>query len=94
MPSCFVPLHRCCDPHRLCLSFRLKSRARSDRMRVRQLYYIAVFTAERDPMKVRIRKSNIKRVRMCGFRARMRTRGGRAILKRRRQKGRKKLTPI
>jgi len=35
--------------------------------------------------------SNLKRVRKLGFRARMRTTGGRAIIKRRRQKGRAKL---
>lgn len=40
-------------------------------------------------MKIRIRKSSLKRVRMCGFRKRMKSKGGRAILNRRRAKGRK-----
>jgi len=40
-------------------------------------------------MKVRIRKSNYKAKRRFGFRTRMKTRGGRAIIKRRRRKGRK-----
>lgn len=45
-------------------------------------------------MKVRIRKSSIKRKRMCGFRKRMRTRGGRAILNRRRRIGRRPLLNV
>lgn len=36
--------------------------------------------------------SKVKRNRKFGFRARMATRGGRLVLKRRRQKGRYKLT--
>ncbi|MDR4497067.1 MAG: 50S ribosomal protein L34 [Candidatus Scalindua sp.] len=40
-------------------------------------------------MKTKIRKSAKKRVKMCGFRVRMRTKGGRAIINRRRAKGRK-----
>lgn len=40
-------------------------------------------------MKVRIRKSSSKAKKRYGFRSRMKTRGGRAILRRRRKKGRK-----
>ena len=45
-------------------------------------------------MKVRIRKSNIKRVRKIGFRARMQTVGGRRIMSRRRFQGRSRMTAV
>lgn len=43
-------------------------------------------------MKVKIRNSNRKRKRTHGFLARKGTRGGRAIMRRRRRKGRKRMT--
>ncbi|MDQ1272668.1 MAG: large subunit ribosomal protein [Planctomycetota bacterium] len=45
-------------------------------------------------MKVNIRRSSIKHIKMCGFRKRMRTKGGRAIIKRRRRIGRRPLLDV
>ncbi len=45
-------------------------------------------------MKVKIRNSNRKRARTHGFRIRMRTRGVRNVLRRRRRKGCHKLTQV
>lgn len=43
-------------------------------------------------MKPTYRPSKIKRARKCGFRARMKTRGGRMAINARRAKGRKRLS--
>ncbi|WOO41996.1 50S ribosomal protein L34 [Rubellicoccus peritrichatus] len=40
------------------------------------------------------RPHRVKRVRKCGYRARIKTKGGRSVIAARRRKGRKRLTQV